>query len=197
MRWRDIQVFLNKDSIQKIGKSILNLKQRMIESYIRDIRDFPKEGIVFKDITPLLNDAEARKEVIKRFIESLPNTKIDKVIGVESRGFFFGILLAQELNTGFVPVRKKGKLPFDTLSASYELEYGTDSLEIHTDAIQKGENVLIHDDVLATGGTIKAVTELVEKLGGNIVHINFLMELDFLKGRQKITQYDVYSILNY
>ena len=168
-----------------------------IQSYIRDIPDFPKEGIVFKDITPLLNDAEARKEVIKRFIESLPNTKIDKVIGVESRGFFFGILLAQELNTSFVPVRKKGKLPFDTLSASYELEYGTDSLEIHTDAIQKGENVLIHDDVLATGGTIKAVTELVEKLGGNIVHINFLMELDFLKGRQKITQYDVYSILNY
>jgi len=168
-----------------------------IESYIRDIKDFPKEGVLFKDITPLLNNAEARKEVIKKFIEKLPNQKIDKVIGVESRGFFFGMLLAQELNVGFVPVRKKGKLPFETVAATYDLEYGTDIVEMHTDAILKGENVLIHDDVLATGGTIQAVTEIVEKLGGNIVHINFLMELDFLKGRQKITQYDVYSILNY
>ena len=135
----------------------------MIETYIRDIKNFPKEVIIFKDITPLLNNAEARKEVLKRFIENLPNTKIDKVIGVESRGFFFGILLAQELNVGFIPVRKKGKFPFETISASYDLEYGTDILEIHTDAIQKGENILIHDDVLATGGTIKAVNELVEK----------------------------------
>lgn len=169
----------------------------MIESYIRDIPDFPKEGVIFKDITPLLNSVEARKEVINKFIENLPDTKIDKVIGVESRGFFFGILLAQELGVGFVPVRKKGKLPFDTLSASYELEYGTDILEIHTDAIQKGENVLIHDDVLATGGTIKAVSELVEKLGGNIVQINFLMELEFLNGREKIKNHNSYSILKY
>ncbi|MDY0089765.1 MAG: adenine phosphoribosyltransferase [Flavobacteriaceae bacterium] len=169
----------------------------MIESYIRDIPDFPKEGVIFKDITPLLNSVEARKEVINKFIENLSDTKIDKVIGVESRGFFFGILLAQELGVGFVPVRKKGKLPFDTLSASYELEYGTDILEIHTDAIQKGENVLIHDDVLATGGTIKAVSELVEKLGGNIVQINFLMELEFLNGREKIKNHNSYSILKY
>lgn len=169
-----------------------------IEQYIRDIKDFPKEGIIFKDITPLLNNPEARKEVLKRFIENLPkDIKIDKVVGAESRGFFFGILLAQELRVGFVPVRKKGKLPFDTISASYELEYGIDSLEIHTDAIQKGENVLIHDDVLATGGTIKAVTELVEKLGGNIVQLNFLMELDFLKGSEKIKNYNTYAILNY
>lgn len=168
-----------------------------IESYIRDIPDFPKEGVIFKDITPLLNSVEARKEVINKFIENLSDTKIDKVIGVESRGFFFGILLAQELGVGFVPVRKKGKLPFDTLSASYELEYGTDILEIHTDAIQKGENVLIHDDVLATGGTIKAVSELVEKLGGNIVQINFLMELEFLNGREKIKNHNSYSILKY
>lgn len=168
-----------------------------IESYIRDIPNFPKEGIIFKDITPLLNSVEARKEVINRFIENLPDTKIDKVIGVESRGFFFGILLAQELGVGFVPVRKKGKLPFDTLSASYELEYGTDILEIHTDAIQKGENVLIHDDVLATGGTIKAVSELVEKLGGNIVQLNFLMELEFLNGREKIKDRNVFSLLKY
>ncbi len=169
----------------------------MIETYIRDIKNFPKEGIIFKDITPLLNNAEARKEVLKRFIENLPNTKIDKVIGVESRGFFFGILLAQELNVGFIPVRKKGKLPFETISASYDLEYGTDILEIHTDAIQKGENILIHDDVLATGGTIKAVTELVEKSGGNIVQLNFLMELEFLNGKEKIKDYNSYSILKY
>jgi len=168
-----------------------------IESYIRDIPNFPKEGIIFKDITPLLNNAEARDEVLKQIKANLPEVKIDKVVGVESRGFFFGILLAQELGAGFVPVRKKGKLPFDTISASYELEYGTDSLEIHTDAIQKGENILIHDDVLATGGTIKAVTELVEKLGGNIVQVNFLMELEFLNGREKIKDYNIHSILNY
>lgn len=168
-----------------------------IQSYIRDIPDFPKEGINFKDITPLLNDAEARKEVLRRFIENLPDIKIDKVVGAESRGFFFGILLADELKAGFVPVRKKGKLPFDTLSASYELEYGTDSLEIHTDAIQKGENILIHDDVLATGGTIKAVCELVEQLGGNIVQVNFLMELEFLNGKEKIKDFNIHSILKY
>lgn len=168
-----------------------------IEQYIRDIKDFPKEGIVFKDITPLLNNPEARKEVVKKFIENLPDTKIDKVIGVESRGFFFGILLAEELNAGFVPVRKKGKLPFETFSASYDLEYGSDILEIHTDAVAKGENVLIHDDVLATGGTIKAVTELVEKSGGNIVQLNFLMELEFLNGKDKIRNYNVFSLLKY
>jgi adenine phosphoribosyltransferase len=168
-----------------------------IQSYIRDIPNFPKEGIVFKDITPLLNNAEARAEVLKQIKAKLPEVKIDKVVGVESRGFFFGILLAQELGAGFVPVRKKGKLPFDTISASYDLEYGTDNLEIHTDAIQKGENVLIHDDVLATGGTIKAVTELVERLGGNIVQINFLMELKFLNGREKIKEYNSHSILKY
>lgn len=168
-----------------------------IQSYIRDIPNFPKEGIVFKDITPLLNSPEARAEVLKQIKANLPEVKIDRVIGVESRGFFFGILLAQELGAGFVPVRKKGKLPFDTISAAYELEYGTDNLEIHTDAIQKGENVLIHDDVLATGGTIKAVTELVEKLGGKIVQINFLMELEFLNGREKIKDYNTHSIFKY
>ena len=168
-----------------------------IESYIRDIKDFPKQDIVFKDITPLLNNAEARKVVLKKFIDNLPNQKIDKVIGIESRGFFFGMLLAQELNVGFVPVRKKGKLPFETVSATYDLEYGTDSVEMHTDAILKGENILIHDDVLATGGTMKAVTQMIEQLGGNIVQINFLMELDFLKGREKIKDYQVYTILNY
>jgi adenine phosphoribosyltransferase len=122
---------------------------------------------------------------------------IDKVIGVESRGFFFGILLAEKLHAGFVPVRKPNKLPFDTISASYDLEYGSDALEIHTDAIQKGDKVLIHDDVLATGGTAKAVCELVEQLGGEIVQVNFLMELSFLNGREKIKNYNLFAALTY
>ncbi|WP_264551045.1 adenine phosphoribosyltransferase [Flavobacterium sp. N2038] len=168
-----------------------------IENYIRDIQDFPKEGILFKDITPLLNDPIARKECLKILAESLKDQKIDKVVGAESRGFFFGVLLAQELNAGFVPVRKPKKLPFKTISASYELEYGTDSLEMHTDAIKKGDRVLIHDDVLATGGTAKAVCELVEKLGGEIVQCNFLMELSFLNGKEKIKEYPVFSALVY
>ncbi|MFY0481482.1 adenine phosphoribosyltransferase [Flavobacterium sp. PLA-1-15] len=168
-----------------------------IDQYIRGIQDFPKPGINFKDITPLLNDPEARKECLKLLVSSLRDKKIDKVVGVESRGFFFGMLLAQELGVGFVPVRKPKKLPFAVISASYELEYGTDTLEIHTDAIQKGEKVLIHDDVLATGGTAKAVAELVEELGGEIVQFNFLMELSFLNGRNKISQYEIYSPLVY
>lgn len=168
-----------------------------IENYIRDIQDFPKEGILFKDITPLLNNVEARQECLSILINSLKGQKIDKVVGAESRGFFFGMLLAQELKAGFIPVRKPKKLPFDIISASYELEYGTDSLEMHTDAIQKGDRVLIHDDVLATGGTAKAVCELVEKLGGEIVQCNFLMELTFLNGREKIKEYPVFAALAY
>lgn len=168
-----------------------------INKYIRDIQDFPKPGINFKDITPLLNNPEAREECLKLLVSSLRDKKIDKVVGVESRGFFFGMLLAQELGVGFIPVRKPKKLPFSVISASYDLEYGSDTLEIHTDAIQKGEKVLIHDDVLATGGTAKAVAELVEKLGGEIVQFNFLMELLFLNGRNKISQYEIYSPLVY
>jgi adenine phosphoribosyltransferase len=159
-----------------------------IENYIRDIQGFPKEGILFKDITPLLNNVEARQECLSILVNSLKGQKIDKVVGAESRGFFFGMLLAQELKAGFIPVRKPKKLPFDIISASYELEYGTDSLEMHIDAIKKGDRVLIHDDVLATGGTAKAVCELVEKLGGEIVQCNFLMELTFLNGRKKIKE---------
>lgn len=168
-----------------------------IKKYIRDIQGFPKKEILFKDITPLLNDPIARKETVFILAESLKGQKIDKVVGAESRGFFFGILLAQELNAGFVPVRKPNKLPYDTISASYELEYGTDSLEMHTDAIKKGDRVLIHDDVLATGGTAKAVCELVERLGGEIVQCNFLMELSFLNGREKINNYPIFSALTY
>ena len=168
-----------------------------LQDYIRDIQDFPKPGIGFKDITPLLNSPKASQFCLEILVNSLENVKIDKVVGVESRGFFFGTLLAQKLNAGFVPVRKPKKLPYETISASYELEYGSDILEMHIDAIQKGDKVLIHDDVLATGGTAKAVCELVEQLGGEIVQMNFIMELTFLNGREKLGTRPVFSALMY
>ena len=168
-----------------------------LKKYIRDIQDFPKPGIGFKDITPLLINPIARQETLEILLSTLKNVKIDKVIGVESRGFFFGILLADELNAGFVPVRKPNKLPYETISASYELEYGTDTLEMHVDAIQPGDKILIHDDVLATGGTAKAVCELVEQLGGEIVQMNFLMELSFLNGRSKLGDKEIFAALRY
>jgi len=165
------------------------------EKYIRDIKDFPKQGIVFKDITPLLGNAEAFEACANKLV-SLIEGKVDKVVGVEARGFFFGGLMAQKLNAGFVPVRKPGKLPYKTIEASYELEYGKDSLQIHKDAILPGEKVVIHDDILATGGTAKAVCELVEKLGGEIVQCNFIAVLDFLNGKDKL-KYPVKNLLNY
>ncbi|NNT73074.1 adenine phosphoribosyltransferase [Flavobacterium sp. IMCC34852] len=168
-----------------------------LEKYIREVQDFPKEGIGFKDITPLLLNSNARNECLTILLSAVKDKKIDKVIGVESRGFFFGILLAEALNVGFIPVRKPKKLPYETISASYDLEYGSDSLEIHIDAIQKGDKVLIHDDVLATGGTAKAVCELVERLGGEIVQVNFLMELSFLNGRQKLDGKELFTALTY
>lgn len=164
---------------------------------IRDIKDFPKEGVVFKDITPILSDSQAMKKALGLFLEQLKDAKIDKVVGMESRGFFFGTLLAQHLNAGFVPVRKPGKLPFETLAQTYDLEYGQDQLEIHSDSIKKGENVLIHDDVLATGGTAEAAVKLVETLGGNIVQLNFLIELTFLGGVEKLGNHQIFSILKY
>ena len=168
-----------------------------LKKYIRDVQDFPKEGILFKDITPLLLNPTARIECLEILLSELKDKKIDKVIGVESRGFFFGILLAESLNAGFIPVRKPKKLPFDTISATYDLEYGTDALEIHIDAIQKGDRILIHDDVLATGGTAKAVCELVERLGGKIVQVNFLMELTFLNGREKLGNNELFAAMTY
>ena len=168
-----------------------------LSKYIRDVQDFPKQGIIFKDITPLLSSPEAVNKCMELFMENLKDKNIDKVVGVESRGFFFATLLANRLNAGFVPVRKPNKLPYETISSSYALEYGTDTLEIHIDAIKHGEKVLIHDDVLATGGTARAVCSLVEKLGGEIVQCNFLMELSFLNGREKINKYDIYSPLVY
>lgn len=168
-----------------------------ITDYIRDIKDFPKEGVIFKDITPLLNHVEARNKALELLVQQINGKKIDKVIGVESRGFFFGTLLAQELNAGFVPVRKPKKLPYSTISQEYELEYGFDTLEIHIDAISPGDKVLLHDDVLATGGTAEAVCKLIEKLGGEIVQCNFLMELDFLNGKEKLKNYDVQALIHY
>ncbi len=168
-----------------------------LQAYIRDIQDFPKEGILFKDITPLLLNPTAREECLEILLSQLKDLQIDKVVGVESRGFFFGMLLAERLGVGFIPVRKPKKLPYTTIKASYALEYGTDTLEMHTDAIKKGDKVLIHDDVLATGGTAKAVCELVHELGGEIVQLNFLMELAFLNGREKLGAIPVFAAITY
>ncbi len=170
---------------------------KKIESLIRNIPDFPKKGIQFKDITPLLKDPEAVREAVDEFIKDLDGKKIDKVVGIEARGFFFGMLLAEKLNAGFVPIRKPGKLPYKTYSETYELEYGIDSLEIHQDAIKNGEHVLLHDDVLATGGTAHAACNLIEKMGGQIVQCNFLMELSFLEGVKKLEKYNVHAIIKY
>ncbi|MGP1478405.1 MAG: adenine phosphoribosyltransferase [Capnocytophaga sp.] len=170
-------------------------KKEYIKSKIRDIENFPKEGIIFKDITPLLMDPKGVEYVVDLLVNNLHGQQVDKVVGMESRGFFFGMLLAQRLGAGFVPVRKKGKLPYKTLSQTYDLEYGQDVLEIHEDAINPGEKILIHDDILATGGTAEAVVKLVEHLGGTIVQLDFLMELGFLKGREKLKGHPVSSIL--
>lgn len=168
-----------------------------LTEYIRDIPNFPKEGVVFKDITPLLMNPTAMREALKDLLSLVGDQRVDKVVGMESRGFFFATLLASELEAGFIPVRKPNKLPFTTISERYSLEYGFDVLEMHLDAIKPGDNVLIHDDVLATGGTAEAVCKLVEKLGGTIVQVNFLMELTFLNGRNKLEGYEVTSVLKY
>ena len=168
-----------------------------LESYVRNIPDFPKKGVSYKDITPLLLDPDAMRLAVKLFMQNLPHTNIDKVVGIESRGFFFATLLAEKLNAGFIPVRKPGKLPHRTHSENYKLEYGSDTLEIHEDAIEQGEKVLLHDDVLATGGTAAATCKLIEKCGGEIVQCNFLVELQFLKGAEKIKNYGVSSLIKY
>ncbi len=168
-----------------------------IKDLVRDVRDYPKPGIVFKDITPILSNIDALRTSTKEMAAPFTNLGIDIVVGIESRGFIFGAPIADLLNAGFVPVRKPGKLPWKTKSVSYELEYGTDALEIHEDAITEGQNVLIVDDLLATGGTAEATCKLVSKLGGNIKGLSVLIELEDLNGRKRLNQYNVHSLVQY
>lgn len=168
-----------------------------IRSAIRDIPDFPKPGIVFKDITPLLSNGTLFKKTIDLIADRYHDQKIDTVLGIESRGFIVGAALAYKLGAGFSVVRKPGKLPYQTHRASYELEYGTDALEIHIDAIPPQARVVIADDLIATGGTAAATAELVTKLGGTVVECAFVIELGFLNGREKLRPYSVYSVLQY
>lgn len=175
----------------------MTVTETEIKKFIRDVPDFPKPGILFRDITPFLETPEIFKKTVKHLAERYSKMKIDKVVGIEARGFIIASPVAIEINAGFVPVRKKGKLPYKTISVTYDLEYGTDTLQIHADAIKKGERVLIVDDVLATGGTAKAVCELVEKLGGSIAEIFMLIELSALGGRKKLDGYNLYSLVKY
>ena len=168
-----------------------------LKTKIREIPDFPKPGILFYDITTLLQDKDALKESIEQLYDLIKNRKIDKIAAIESRGFLFAIPLALKLNCGFAIIRKPGKLPYKKISASYDLEYGSNTIEMHEDAIEKGETVLLFDDLLATGGTMKAAANMVEKLGGKIDLILFLVELTFLKGRDKLQNYNVKSLLMY
>jgi adenine phosphoribosyltransferase len=166
-----------------------------LRAYIRDIADFPKAGIVFRDITPLMADAAALDEAVRRLADIARPLRPDVVVAAEARGFLLGAALARELGAGFVLARKPGKLPYDTERAEYLLEYGSDALEIHTDALANGRRVLVHDDLLATGGTARALCELVELLGGEVVGCAFLIELGFLKGRERLAGYDVHALL--
>lgn len=168
-----------------------------LKNYIRNIQDYPKEGILFRDITTLLKDKDAFKFAIDAMANQVEDKKIDYIVGAESRGFLIGSALAYRLNCGFVPVRKKGKLPCKTISEEYALEYGTDSLYMHEDAINKGANVLIVDDLIATGGTALAMMKMVERLGGNIVGSSFLIELKELNGRKDIGKYPVNVLIEY
>ena len=168
-----------------------------LKKFIRDIPDFPEKGIVFKDITPLLKDPIVFKETIDLLAQRFKKENIDYVVGIEARGFIFGSALAYKLGAGIIPVRKKGKLPFKTNSVTYDLEYGTDTLEIHADAIPANSRVLIVDDVLATGGTVSAVTKLIRKQNAQIVGLAFLIELTFLKGREKLKEFSLFSLIQY
>jgi adenine phosphoribosyltransferase len=173
-------------------KSVPDLKKA-----IRSVPDFPKPGIVFRDITTLLKDPQAFEAALHRFVAHYRGSRIEKVVGIESRGFIFGGALAAQLGAGFVPIRKRGKLPAEVVREEYALEYGADTIEIHRDAISPGERCLLHDDLLATGGTMRAAANLIRKLGGEVVSICFLVELNFLKGREKLQEFDVLSLISY
>ena len=168
-----------------------------LKKYIKDIPDFPEPGVLFRDVTPLLADKDAYQESIRLLSDFAKEKKVDLVVGPEARGFLFGCPVALALNCGFVPVRKPGKLPREVVSQSYDLEYGSNEIQMHSDSIQPGQNLLIVDDLLATGGTVDAAVSLIEKMGGNVVGIAFLIELEALKGRELLKDYDVYSVLKY
>lgn len=189
---------LNVDSNagEKTGSSA-GLSCDQLKHLIREVPDFPKKGILFYDITTLLKDKVGFATLIDKLSEHYIGQEVDVVLGIEARGFIFGPALAYRLNAGFVPVRKPGKLPAKTVRETYDLEYGSDTLEIHEDAIQPGQRVVLVDDLLATGGTMQATVKLVKKLGGEIAGLAFAVELDFLKGRARFPEYDVLSLLHY
>lgn len=172
-------------------------KMNKLEDYVRSIPDFPEPGIIFRDVTSVLQDKDGLKLAIDQMQDLLKDKDFDIIVGPESRGFIFGVPIAYNMNKAFVPVRKKGKLPCETISMDYELEYGKATIEIHKDAIKPGQKVVIVDDLIATGGTIEAITKLIETLGGEVVKIIFLMELKGLKGREKLTGYDVEAVIQY
>lgn len=170
---------------------------KRIEEYVRSIPDFPEEGVIFRDVTSILQEADGLKLAIDSMIALLDGLDFDVIAGTESRGFIFGVPIAYALGKPFVPVRKKGKLPCETISETYDLEYGSATIEIHKDAVKPGQKVVLVDDLIATGGTIEAAIRLVENLGGEVVKVIFLMELAGLKGREKLTGYDVASVITY
>ena len=168
-----------------------------LKKYIADIPDFPEPGVIFRDVTPLLANKDAYQESIRLISEFAKDKKVDVIVGPEARGFLFGCPVALALHCGFVPVRKPGKLPREVISQSYDLEYGSNEIQMHSDSIQPGQNVLVVDDLLATGGTVEAAISLIEKMGGNVVGTAFLIELEALKGRELLKDYDVFSVLKY
>ena len=190
-------MFLTQRIQQFILKYVRGGNKMDIKSTIRTIPHFPKQGIMFRDITTLLKDPEALKYTIQKFVERYKDRNITKIVGIESRGFIFGAILAHELGIGFVPARKPGKLPAPATKLEYELEYGKDALEIHNDAIEAGDNVLIVDDLVATAGTAKATAQLIEKLGGKVEEIAFVVELPDLKGREKLKDYNIFSLVEF
>lgn len=168
-----------------------------LKTAIRSIENFPQEGVIFRDITPILHNPETLREAVHQMQEQLAGQDFDLVLGPESRGFIFGVPMAYNMSKGFVPVRKAGKLPYKTVAKSYDLEYGQATIEIHVDAIKPGDKVVIVDDLLATGGTTKAIIDLVESMGGEVVRLVYLIELEFLKGREVLQGYDIRSIIKY
>lgn len=170
---------------------------KKLEEYVRSIPDFPEEGIIFRDVTSILQDADGLALSINGLVDSLKDIEYDVVVGPESRGFIFGVPVAYAMHKSFVPVRKKGKLPCETIEMSYDLEYGSATIEMHKDSIKPGQKIVIVDDLIATGGTIEAITKMVESLGGQVVKICFVMELAGLKGREKLAGYDVSSLICY